>query len=225
VVKRSEKPKPKRFAFNFITTTLGSRVFMMSTPGPGGSGSASSNSQVRFNEPGMRLDPKFLVSAPKYRFPWTMKMNLQGATQIGSSGAKGTISSEFFKGGSWLMTQQQYHLYVRGAPMVGRPQGQFVTPKPIMDKVIRLTGADSAKMQRLLSTEGWEGQTMFRIDVDRPLLYNLRLPKVTSPGANRLFVEGGKTAHGLPEGLIDPVPAKEASATLLVPRARILPKR
>jgi hypothetical protein len=105
------------------------------------------------------------------------------------------------------MTKSQYNAFVKGKPMVGRPDGQFMTTGKQMNKLLQETGGDIAKINKKLGTTFDEADELIRVDVKAPLNYNARNPNSGMSGANAEFVEGGNTSGGVSEVVTDQIPA------------------
>jgi len=120
-------------------------------------------------------------------------------------------------GGSFLLRDDQFAAYIENAPasqLIGREDGQFITSAAHMNHAIDTTGGDPVLLGELLGIPSWSADTsLVRIDVLDPLNYNPRLPSSTLSGANPLYVPGGLTSGGVPEVVIDQVPASQIWAT------------
>lgn len=125
---------------------------------------------------------------------------------------------QFRNGGSWVLTKQQYKMFIEGSAMVGDRSGQFIAMRSRMDKVFASAGGDVAKIERALGFDPGHfsaGGGLVRVDVHNPLLHNIRLPSGLERGANRRFRWGGYTSGGTPEAVINAVPAAEVTITFL----------
>lgn len=123
---------------------------------------------------------------------------------------------DFKGGGSWLMDEAKYLAYVKGRPMVGRADGQFMTSSRELNDLLLDVGDDPIALGKRLGVEGWtENTKLIRIDVLDPLRFNPRLPDQSMTGANSLFLPGGKTIGGVSEIVTDPIPAASVWATPL----------
>jgi len=124
-------------------------------------------------------------------------------------------------GGSWLMTEEQYYLYAKDAPIVGRADGQFLTSAARMNELLSSTNVDPVLLGEKLGVSGWSSDTsLVRVDVLDPLNYSPRLPDSALSGSNTMFRPGGLTYGGVPEVVIDPVPGSQIWATPLRPGPR-----
>ncbi len=125
------------------------------------------------------------------------------------------ILEEFKDGGSYLMTEELYERWVKGRPIIGYEDGQFMLSKKVMDQLIAETGGDLALLQQKIGTEGWVGKKMYRIDIINPTELNPRYPTPNLMGANSKFIFGGKTSGNLQEIVTDQIPASKFIATPL----------
>ncbi len=120
----------------------------------------------------------------------------------------------FREGGSFLIPESAYKRLIKGENLIGRPDGQFITTKSAMDKLMAETGGNLTAINNRLGTR-WNEQ-LYRVDIDNPLLHNARLPTGLEKGADPdLFRWGGYTSGGMPEAIINPVPKGQFSATPL----------
>lgn len=112
-----------------------------------------------------------------------------------------------------MIPKSAYESYVKGQRVIGDPQGQFVTTIDAMDRLLAEAGGDLARVKKRLAIpdEFWN-EPLVRVDIENPLLYGARLPSGLERGANDAFRWGGYTQGGLPEVVIDPVPADAARA-------------
>jgi hypothetical protein len=119
----------------------------------------------------------------------------------------------FREGGSLLLPESAFKRFVEGRQLLGRADGQFVTTRPAMDRLIAQTGGDLAALRARLGTS-WN-ERLYRIDVHNPLLHNTRMPSGMEQGANEFFRWGGYTSGGMPEAAIDPIPVGGFTVTPL----------
>jgi hypothetical protein len=111
----------------------------------------------------------------------------------------------FREGGSYLVPKSAYERFVRGRSVIGRSDGQFITTRAAMDRLLAETGGDLAKINQRLGTNWTE--PLYRIDVENPLLHNARFPSGLERGADPvLFRWGGYTSGGMPEVIVDQIP-------------------
>jgi RHS repeat-associated protein len=123
-----------------------------------------------------------------------------------------TSHLEMFRGGgAFLLPESAYQRFVQGAEFVGRNDGLFITTRGGMDKLLTETGGDLAAINQRLGT--FWNEPLWRVDVYNPLLHNARLPSGLEQGANSLFRWGGYTSGGMPEVVLNPVPAGGFSAS------------
>jgi hypothetical protein len=133
-----------------------------------------------------------------------------------------TIPPDFAKelegGGSWLMTDKNYANFAEGRPMIGRPDGQFMTSAKQMNQLIYDTNGDPVTLGQKLGVDSWAADTkLIRMDVADPMSFNPRMPDATMSGANSRFVPGGATSGGVSEVVTDPIPASQVWTTPVVP--------
>ena len=120
---------------------------------------------------------------------------------------------KFKDGGSFVMTQDQYDMFVDGKDYIGCPDNsQFMTTKENMDNIISESGGDIGAFEDRLGFDRGhftEGGGMVRIDVNNPLDLNGRMPSGNEMGANDRFIPGGYTDGpngGSPEIVTDKIP-------------------
>jgi len=131
-----------------------------------------------------------------------------------SSAIPSEFKSQLARGGSYIMTEEQYLLYAKGKQVLGRSNGQFMTSASEMNKIVVETGGDSVQMAQRLGLQNITPETvLIRMDVTDPLKFNPRMPTSSMSGANPLFVPGGKTIGGVPEIVTDPLPYQQVWAT------------
>ena len=129
------------------------------------------------------------------------------------AGVRSHIES-FRDGGSYLVPEGAYNNFIKGQKVIGRFDGQFITTKAAMDKILLEAGGDVSKINQFLGVN-WSGK-LYRIDIDSPLLYNTRLPSGLEVGADiNLFRWGGSTSGAIPEAIVDQIPAGAFRATEL----------
>ncbi len=121
-------------------------------------------------------------------------------------GVRSHIES-FRDGGSYLVPKSIYQNWIQGQSRIGRPDGQFITTRAAMDRLLNETAGNLGAVKRRLGIpdEYWN-EPLYRVDIDYPLLHNSRLPAGWESGANELFRWGGYTSGGLPEVIIEQVP-------------------
>jgi hypothetical protein len=91
---------------------------------------------------------------------------------------------------------------------LGRSDGVYVIPKPVMDDLIKRTNGDIAEIEKELAIPkgDWSNVKMSRVDVLNPKDFDLRMPSGNEVGANKFFTPGGYTAAGQPEAVINQIP-------------------
>lgn len=129
------------------------------------------------------------------------------------------FEAQLSRGGSYVMTEEQFLLYAKGKQILGRSDGQFMTSASEMNRIIAETGGDPVKMAQRLGLQNISAETvLIRMDVTDPLKFNPRMPSASMSGANKLFRPGGKTIGGIPEIVTDPLPCDQVWATQITPR-------
>jgi hypothetical protein len=120
----------------------------------------------------------------------------------------------FREGASYLLPESSYVGFVAGKGSIGRPDGLYVSTRSAMDDLLATARGDLAFVKARLGIEPdvWN-ERLWRVDVANPLMHNARLPSGMEEGANDVFIWGGYTRGGMPEAVIDPVPAGGFVAT------------
>ena len=129
------------------------------------------------------------------------------------------LSSDFKNGASFLIPGDSYEQFVKNSSMIGRPDGQFVSPSNQIDDLLKKANGDVSIIEEALGIPkgGWQGKGgMYRIDISNPQNYNLRSASSGISGANDLFIAGGKTSGGISEGIIDQVPKGNVTITRII---------
>ena len=129
------------------------------------------------------------------------------------------LSSDFKNGASFLIPGDSYEQFVKNSSMVGRPDGQFVSPSNQIDDLLKKANGDVSIIEEALGIPkgSWQGKGgMYRIDISNPQNYNLRSASSGISGANALFIAGGKTSGGISEGIIDQVPKGNVTITRII---------
>ncbi|SAD49646.1 RhsB [Enterobacter hormaechei] len=117
---------------------------------------------------------------------------------------------ELFKGGVtkfvWGINPEFSHL--------GPPGGHFVMPRTVADDLIRRSGGNIPKLDRLLGLNAGDlGDAPLRVDINNPT--GLRMPTGNERGANEFWLPGGYTSGDIPEAAIDPTPLNQLKITPL----------
>ncbi len=109
---------------------------------------------------------------------------------------------------SYLMTKDQYNLFVKDKSIIGRPDGQFVSTTERIDDVLKKADKALYNAKELGIPPGeWSGQGgIVRVDVSDLNDYNPRIPYGSESGANELWNPGGYTSGGVKELVIDEIP-------------------
>ena len=120
------------------------------------------------------------------------------------------VSGDFKNGGSYLISQANYDRFIAGRESIGRPDGQFVTPKNQMDDLMNQYPSDPRAWEEQLGlNSGSLGENPYRVDINDPSQFNLREASAEMSGANPQFRGDGKTTGGMDEAVVDPVPNPE----------------
>lgn len=110
---------------------------------------------------------------------------------------------------SYLMTKDQYNLFVKDKSIIGRPDGQFVSTTERIDDVLKKANGKVSVVETELGIPPgeWSGQGgIVRVDVSDLNDYNPRIPYGSESGANELWNPGGYTSGGVKELVIDEIP-------------------
>ena len=129
------------------------------------------------------------------------------------------LNSDFKNGASFLIPGDSYEQFIKNSSLVGRPDGQFVSPSNQIDDLLKKANGDIAAIEDALGIPNgnWQGKGgIYRIDIANPEKYNLRSPSSGISGANDLFIPGGKTSGGISEGIIDQVPKGDVTITRVI---------
>lgn len=120
--------------------------------------------------------------------------------------------SQFAGGGSFVMTHDQYAMFVDQKDKIGYPDNsQYMTSKEYMDGIANMAKGDFFVYERELGlNQGCfsDGGGMVRIDIYRPHDHNARMPSGNEMGTNSHFIPGGYTDGGAPECVTDNIPNK-----------------
>lgn len=152
--------------------------------------------------------------------------NIRSANAVAAEANKFTDAARaegnFYRDGSIVDIGEHFGRFADGAslltpvesfgkyPMMGRPDGLFVSTPDYIASLLRQTGGDNALIKQRLGIEPqyWNGP-LFRVDIPNPLQNNPRLPTGLEAGANSHFTRGGYTTGGAPEIIVDPIPIKQ----------------
>jgi hypothetical protein len=125
----------------------------------------------------------------------------------------------FHDGGSYVMTKDQYEMFVEGKSMLGREDNSlFITTKELMDDIQNsVNGNVSVFEQKLGFAPGYfeNGGGLVRVDINDPSSFDLRMPSGNELGANEYFVPGGYTSGGTPEAVINQIPNTDEFRTII----------
>ena len=153
----------------------------------------------------------FLIPRQRNRFSST-------ANDSPKVGIPESFAGELRGGGSWLMTEDQYIRYAKGAEMIGRTDGQFMTSARQMNSLIHEVRGNPVLLGERMSVSTWGQDTqLIRMDIIDPLKFNPRMPTSTMSGANSKFRPGGITSGGVPEIATDQLPWNQVWATPVRP--------
>jgi hypothetical protein len=121
------------------------------------------------------------------------------------------------------MTGDAYRDYALGKPLIGRPDGQFLSTTSDVTGVLSRSNGDVGLLEKEMGIEagpwGWQGKGgIVRIDVQNPENLNLRMALGNEGGANKLWEPGGFVPGGSPEAVVDQIPAGSYKATVVIPK-------
>jgi hypothetical protein len=116
----------------------------------------------------------------------------------------------FRYGGSFLVPLTTYNRFIKGAPLIGRADGIYITTFEAMDALLTETHGSLNTINARLAAK-WN-EPLIRIDIPNPLLFNIRMPSGLEEGANEYYIPGGYTRGGMIEAVIDQVPHGAFSA-------------
>lgn len=125
---------------------------------------------------------------------------------------------EFEEGVSFICPQGIIDDY---GSKLGRADGVYVISTKRMEELMATTKGDMALIEKELAIpEGdWQSRVMCRVDVKLPKDFDLRMPSGNEEGANEFFKPGGFTANGVPEAVINPIPAAKYTFKAINPGA------
>ncbi|MEM5435512.1 RHS repeat-associated core domain-containing protein [Paraburkholderia diazotrophica] len=115
--------------------------------------------------------------------------------------------AQFRDGASYITPTKALDTY--GRDPIGRPDGQFVMPSSYLDDLMLSTRGDVAKLEDALGipSGSWQGNPLSRIDIQDPSSVGLRMATGSESGANSLWLPGGYTSGGVPEAVVNQIPA------------------
>ena len=113
-----------------------------------------------------------------------------------------------------IISDKNHHRFVESTGALGREDDQngtqYVAPLDEVINAIRETNADLRQLERKFGlNSGSLGSEARVVIVYAPFSHNLRKTHFGAPGANELFIEGGKTIGGISEALIDRTPEEK----------------
>lgn len=128
---------------------------------------------------------------------------------------------KFKDGGSYVLTKEQYEMFVEGKSELGCPDNsQYITTTENIDRIIAESGGDIGVFEDKLGFDRGHfenGGGLVRIDVKDPMSLNPRMPSGNEMGANEHYIPGGYTdgpGGGSPEIVIDQFPNDDAYRTI-----------
>jgi RHS repeat-associated protein len=118
----------------------------------------------------------------------------------------------FKDGASFFITRSGLNrVKAGGTGKIGRPDGLFVMTRKEANSLAR---ADLTTIKKRLGIpKKYWNEPLFRVDVPKSEMNNLRLPTGEEAGANAHFKPGGYTSGGALEAVIDPVDASAVKIT------------
>ncbi len=118
--------------------------------------------------------------------------------------------SQFQDGGAYVMTRDQYDMFVDGKLNIGREDNTlFITSKGYLDAIESSANGDLSVFEEKLGFEEGhfqDGGGLVRIDIKNPSDFNMRIPSGNEAGANEYFIPGGYTSGGTPEVVVNNIP-------------------
>lgn len=119
----------------------------------------------------------------------------------------------FAGGASYLVPKDS--LDRRGRELIGRPDGQFISPGYEVDNLLATTGGDISLIEKELGIpEGsWAGKELVRIDIPDTKASNIRVPSGNEAGANVEWIPGGELPTGQREAVVDQLAAGSYTET------------
>ena len=121
---------------------------------------------------------------------------------------------KFDNGYSYLLTKNQYKMYVYKKENLGIPSDGtlFVAPTGFIDELCDLAKNNYAVFESILGFEpGYysNGNGLIRIDIKADIRFNVRIPTGNEAGVNNYWIPGGFTSGGMPEAITDLIPNTE----------------
>ena len=121
---------------------------------------------------------------------------------------------KFDNGYSYLLTKNQYKMYVYKKEYLGIPSDGtlFVAPTGSIDELCDLAKNNYAVFESILGFEpGYysNGNGLIRIDIKADIRFNVRIPTGNEAGVNNYWIPGGFTSGGMPEAITDLIPNTE----------------
>ncbi len=116
-----------------------------------------------------------------------------------------THLQKFDQGGSYIVPTEYLDEY--GRVLIGRPDGQFLSPKSEIDELLAKANGDISVIEQALAIpQGlWHGKQLSRIDVPNTFAHNRRIPNGKEEGANDKWLPGGVLPTGYSEAVIDQI--------------------
>lgn len=127
--------------------------------------------------------------------------------------------NQFSGKASYVVTTDVFIRRVEGQPMVGRPDGQFLSSAADIDEALRQAAGDPRKLEQILGfPNGHFGNGgVVRVDVLNPETLNPRLPSGIEGGANEFWIPGGQTSGGAVEIVTDQIPQSNLITNTVIP--------
>ena len=127
---------------------------------------------------------------------------------------------QFHGEASYLVTGNAYRDFIEPAAMVGRPDGLFLSTKTDISTVLGKANGDISVIEKELGipTGAWQGKGgLYRVDVQNPENFNLRMPSGNEAAANSEWLPGGFVPGGSPEAVTDAIPKASVIITKIIP--------
>ncbi len=160
----------------------------------------------------LRLAGQFITSPESYGAAVGFLSLGGGRFAFGGSLSKvsESIIKTFSKGGTKLVSSAMLEEFPKSLT-IGDPLGTFISPSAEIDALLSrgLTRIEIAKKLGIENPNFLKGD-LIRVDISPEALkkINLRVTTGNEPGANNLFIRGGKTIGGVAEAVVDGIPKK-----------------
>ena len=167
--------------------------------------------EVLFDFPDLRMNIGALDAVTKHRAGEVVP---EPTTYL-DAGYISNHLAKFDKGGAYLVPTDALDTY--GRDLVGRPDGQFISPASEIDDLLNFANGDISIIEKALGipSGAWQGKQISRIDISNTFAHNRRLPSGNEAGANEYWIPGGLTSGGKLEAVVDPIPIGSYTETII----------